>query len=45
MKLTEESQRKVNDLVEIVMHSFTIEEIAELELQLHEFLGVLKKKR
>ena len=41
MKLEDEQQRKVNDLIEIIMHSFTINEIQELQAQLSAFLGVL----
>ena len=45
MPLTKEEQQKCNDLVQILMETFTVEEIAEVEVQLHEYLGVLKKKR
>lgn len=42
MNIEDESQRKVNDLVQIIMENFDPQEIQEIQAQLTAFLGVLQ---
>ena len=43
MKLNEENQKKMNQVVQTLLENFTMEELSEIELQLENYLGLFKK--
>ena len=45
MKLNDKEQRDCNDMVQVLMEILSVEQLAEVALQLQEYLGVLKKQR